>query len=80
MYVVISIEHNDGLFFLFTCIATPLPVNNRGGKNCVCVYAKDTSNRTTKRKSVHMAIKKKTKVDERESKEIKTKQKREEQR
>jgi hypothetical protein len=43
------------------------------------MYAKDTSNRTTKRKSVHMAIKK-SKVDGRETKEIKTKQKSEEKR
>jgi hypothetical protein len=74
MYVVISVEHNDAAFFLFTCIVTPLPVNNQGGRDCV--YAKDTLNRTIKTRKCTYGDKKKTKVDERETKEIKTKQKR----
>ncbi len=56
-------------------MATPLPVNNRDGRDCVCVCMQKThQTERQKRESVHMAIKK-TKVDEKETKEIKTKQK-----
>jgi hypothetical protein len=49
MYVVISVEHNDALFFLFTGIATPLPVNNRGGRNYVCMQKTHQTERQNER-------------------------------
>ncbi len=64
IYIVISIKYNNAPFFLFTCIVTLSPVNNRSNKGCICKRRHIKPN-DKKRQSVHMAIKK-TKVDERE--------------
>lgn len=65
-------RRNDGALFLFTSTTTSLPVNNR---NATAATTHDTERRKKQKKkkanreSVHMTIKKRAKVDERETSE-----------